>query len=189
MGLLETTPTLIVDQVTSFLSNDFAIRDSEGTPLGHIITEGGLGSRVFLGSRQLTVIDSDETAFVYLDDVVNLGLDRFELYDTAAHELATITKEFTFFSNRLSIAMATGEELQLAGDWLDWNFTIDAPDQAIAQVARSFPGIGPALLGRSRYVVAFEPTATPDQRRATFGATIAIDLIRAKKQRNSAPAG
>ena len=33
---------LVIDQVTSFLGNDFAIRDAQGQPIGEIKTEGGM---------------------------------------------------------------------------------------------------------------------------------------------------
>ncbi len=183
---LANAPRLIMDQVTSWLTNDFAIRDEAGETLGSITTQGSLGSRVFLGSRQLTVLDFDGNPYVHLDDVMNLGLDTYELYDAEGAPVATITKEFTFFRKRLRLEMATGDQLRLAGDWWDWDFAISADDLPIARVARNFPGIAQAFLGRSKYVVEFEPVVSPDHRRATIGATIAIDLIRAKARRSSA---
>lgn len=183
---LGTAPRLIVDQVTAWLTNDFAIRDEAGEEIGSILTQGGLGSRVFLGSRQLTVADLEGNVYVQVDDVMNFGLDTYELYDADGASVATITKEFTFFTKRLSVQMATGEQLHLAGDWWDRNFTISADDLPIAKVGREFPGMAQALLGHSRYVVAFEPVVSPDHRRTTIGATIAIDLIRAKERSSAA---
>jgi uncharacterized protein YxjI len=183
---LATAPRLIMDQVTSWLTNDFAILDEGGETLGSITTQGGLGSRVLLGSRQLTVLDVSGAPYVHLDDVVNFGLDTYELYDADSAPVATITKEFTFFTKRLTIEMATGDQLQLAGDWWDWDFAISAGELPIARVARDFPGIAQAFLGRSKYVIEFESIVSPDHRRATIGATLAIDLIRAKARRSSA---
>ncbi|MGL5808946.1 MAG: LURP-one-related/scramblase family protein [Nocardioides sp.] len=181
---LSNAPLVVVDQVTSFLSNNFVIANDEGWQIGEILTSGSLGSRFLLGSRQLTVMDRDG-AFVFIDDVVNLGLDTYQAYDGKGERVGTIVKRFTFFSLKLSVSDATGAALAVAGDLMSRHFEVtDSAGQSIARVARSFPGLAEMLLGRNRYAVAFARQATTDQRRLVLGCTVAIDLIRAK-QRNS----
>ena len=181
---------LVVDQVTSFMSNDFAIYDRAGQVVGQIRTEGGLGSRMLIGSRQFTVFDTDGQPVLQIYDSPNFGLDKFELADGAGQPIGRVVKQFSFFSKRLTLEVAGGQYLDLKGDWFDFSFEITGPEGVVATVSRSWPGVAGGLLGRSRFVVAFNRSATPQVRRAVLGAVVAVDLIRATATRGrSRPAG
>ncbi|MFZ2501174.1 MAG: phospholipid scramblase-related protein [Nocardioides sp.] len=188
-----TQSLLIVDQVTSFFANDFAITDDQGAPLGTIRTEDGVGSRLLMGNRELSVYNNEGELQVHLSDVPNFGLDSFELTGPSGEAIGTIYKEFTFFSKRLSVELpaapdagTTTDRLEISGDLFDYDFTATLNGQPAAQVARRWPGLGEALLGHNRYVVLFDRSLPELPRKALLGAVIALDLIRAKKRRNSA---
>jgi len=176
---LLTEPVLIVDQVTAVLSNDFEILDSEGTPTGVISTQGSLMSRMFLGSRRLTIRDADGSLQVSVDDVMTLGRDRYVLAGPDGARLATLRKELKLVKLSLTIDAGDGQ-LSADGDFFEWNFTVQRPDRPVATFRRTYAGIGRALLGHNRYVITFDPAATEDERRVTLGIAVAVDLIRAK---------
>ncbi|WP_114203142.1 LURP-one-related/scramblase family protein [Janibacter anophelis] len=125
MGILD-TDAIVLDQVRSFLSNDFGIHDLAGTQIGRIVTEGGMGSRLLMGSRQLAIVDTDGTLLVRVVDPPNLGLDRFEVQDWQGQ----VVKEFTFFKKALRIELSTGPQLRLEGSMWDREFTVTGPGRA-----------------------------------------------------------
>lgn len=184
MGLLD-QDVLVIDQVTSFMSNDFAIHDETGQVVGQIQTEGGLGSRMVMGNRRFTVVDSDGSVLLQIHDTPNIGRDKFELSDASGAAIGRLVKQFTLFGKKLSLQLP-GSEMQLAGRLFDFNFEVTADSTTIATISRSWPGLAGGLLGRSRFVVAFAPPATPEMRRGIIGAVVAVDLIRAKEERAAA---
>ena len=184
MGIL-TTDVIVMSQVTSFLSNDFGIHDLGGQPIGRIVTEGSTGSRLFLGTRQLAIVDADGSLLLRVDDVVNLGRDRFEVHDGHGRQVATLVKEFTFFTKSLRVELTTGAVLQATGSMFDREFAVDGPGGRAATVSRNWPGAAEFLLGRERYVVACAPQLPVPEKLGTIGAVIALDLIRAKERRSN----
>lgn len=183
MGIL-TTDAIVLDQVRSFLSNDFGIYDLAGAPIGRIVTEGGTGSRLLMGNRQLAIVDTDGTLLMRVVDTPNIGLDRFEVQDWQGTVVAHIVKEFTFFKKALRIELPTGAQLRLDGSMWDREFTVVGPGGLAATASRSWPGVAEAFLGRERYVLGFVPQVPAPEKLGTIGAVIALDLIRAK-ERNS----
>lgn len=183
MGILQ-TDALVFDQVRSFMSNDFGIHDLAGNPVGRIVTEGGLGSRMFLGNRQLAIVDSDETLLMRVHDVMSLGLDRYEVHDWQGNVVAQVVKEFTLFTKALRIELATGPQLRLDGSLFDHEFQVTGPGGVAASVSRHWPGVAQAFLGRERYVLGFVPQVPVPEKLGTIGAVIALDLIRAKQRNN-----
>ena len=129
MGILE-TDAIVLDQVRSFLSNDFGIHDLAGTQIGRIVTEGGMGSRLLMGSRQLAIVDTDGTLLVRVVDPPNLGLDRFEVHDGQGRVVAQVVKEFTFFTKALRIELSTGPQLRLEGSMWDRGVHRHGPGRA-----------------------------------------------------------
>ncbi|MEL4358500.1 MULTISPECIES: LURP-one-related/scramblase family protein [unclassified Luteococcus] len=186
MTLLE-HDVLIIDQVTGFFTNDFAIHDAQGIPVGIITTGGSALSRSFLGSRQLTVVESDGRPLLTVDDVPNLGRDTFALLGPDGQRFAEVVKQFTLFSKHLTVQLAD-EKLELRGSFWEREFTVAGSQGQAAQVSRSWPGIGAALLGRERYALGFAGELPHHLRAATVGAVLALDLIRAKES-SAASAG
>lgn len=184
MGIL-TTDVIVMHQVRTFLSNDFAVQDMTGAPIGRIVSEGSAGSRFFMGTRQLAVVDGDGSLLLRVDDVVNLGLDRFEVHDGHGHKVADLVKEFTFLKKSVRIELATGAVLRASGSLFDREFSVVGPGGQAASVTRHWPGVAEMVLSRESYVLAFASGLPVPEKLGTIGAAIALDLIRAKARRNS----
>ncbi|CAM3056736.1 MULTISPECIES: LURP-one-related/scramblase family protein [Dermacoccus] len=180
MALLQ-SDVLVIDQVTSFMGNDFAIMDAGGQPIGRIGTDGGALKRLALGNRELTILDTDGSLFMRIDDVMNFGRDRYVLLDPSGHQFGEVVKEFTLFSKRLTVNLPDAT-LQLSGSFFEREFEVVGPGGPVARVSRRWPGIGAAFLGKERYVLGFTPGVPGPTRAATLGAVVALDLIRAKGQ-------
>lgn len=177
---------LVVDQVTSFFANDFAIRDASGAPVGDIRTEGGALSRMVMGTRRLAVHEADGTLALRVLDVVSFGRDRFQLVDGSGAPLAEVVKEFTLFAKRLSLHCADGQVLDLRGSFFDYDFEVVGPLGVAARVSRQWPGLASGLLGRERYVIGFGDQVPATLRYAVLGGVVALDLVRAKDQGTAA---
>lgn len=177
---------LVVDQVTSFVADDFAIRDRAGAVVGDIRTQGGALSRMLMGSRELAVHEADGTLALRVLDVVSFGRDRFEVVDGAGAPLAEVVKEFTVFRKRLSLRCADGQVLDLRGSFLDHDIEVVGPLGVAARVSRQWPGLAAGLLGRERYVIGFGDRVPAALRHAVLGGVVALDLVRAKEQRTAA---
>lgn len=178
--------TLVMQQVTGFLSNDFDILDSTGQQVvGHVTTTGNGVSRFFAGSRSLDVADADGTPLLHVEDPPDLGFDRFELSTPDGAPLAEVNSHFALFSTRVSLSVAAGPLFELNGDMLGLDYTFRLGDQLAATVTRQWGGLGRGVLGHSRYVLAIDPAAPPRARLAIIGGCIVLDLIRQKKSRSS----
>lgn len=176
---------LVIDQVTSFLRNDFHIFDEQGQPVGQILTQGSGLSRAILGTRQLTVAELDGSTVMVVDDVPNFGRDTFDLLGPDGERFAEVIKHFTLFSKHLSVQTTAGQ-LELQGSFWEREFMVTGDGGEAARVTRRYPGIGAAFLGKERYVLAFSPDLPPALRAGTVGAVIALDLIRRKEQSSAA---
>lgn len=177
---------LVLDQVTSFMSNDFAIRDANGAIIADIRTEGSTLARMVIGSRKLTVHDTDGTVLLRLDDVMSLGRDRFDLLDANGNRFAEIVKQFTVFRKKFTIELAGNQQLELTGNVWEREFQVQLDGHEVARVTRTWPGLAAGILGHNRYVLQLAPGLPPAVRAAVIGAAIAIDLVRAKEQRSAA---
>ncbi|MFV0429336.1 MAG: LURP-one-related/scramblase family protein [Arachnia sp.] len=182
--MLTRSPVLVIDQVTSVFTNDFAIHGPDESVLGHIRTEGGGVGRLFFGNREFSVFDASGALMLQLHDEFNVGLDTFSVYDAGGHQLAQVIRELAFFKEQLTIAMADGALLNVAGQFLDFEYDITGGGVSVAHVSRHLPGMSGVLLGRDRYVVSFDERAPGHFRLAVLGATICIDLIRSKRRRS-----
>ena len=178
--------TLVMQQITGFMSNDFDILDGAGEQvIGHVTTSGGGVSRFFAGSRSLDVADADGTPLLHVEDPPDIGFDRFELSTPGGAPLAEVTSRFALFSTRVGISVVGGSALELNGDMLGMDFTVEVEGFVAATVARQWGGLSRGFLGHSRYVLAIDPTAPPQVRLAIIGGCIVLDLIRQKKSRSS----
>ncbi|PFG18571.1 LURP-one-related/scramblase family protein [Serinibacter salmoneus] len=181
MGILD-HDVLVVDQVTGFMSNNFAVSDMSGRQVGHIHTEGSALGRMFAGSRDFTVVD--ETGWVlHLHDTMNWWRDRMEIRDGEGIALAEVVKRLAFFRTSCTVTL-DGSALDLTGSLRGMDFTLTGPRGTLATISRQWAGISRAFLGRSRYVVSMSPDLSHRERRALLGSVIALDLIRAKENIN-----
>lgn len=179
--------TLIVDQVTNWLTTDFAIYDLEQNQVGTISTQGGLGKRMFMGNREFTITDNATGELLCsVVDVPNFGRDTFEVLAPGGGLLTKITKEITFFRTRLTVALADNTEVTVTGSFFEYEFQIAGPMGPVAAIHRSWPSLGRFLLDHDRYALSFVAGTSPEVRVASLGTVIAIDLIRAKRDNQAA---
>ncbi|MDO4898768.1 MAG: phospholipid scramblase-related protein [Rothia sp. (in: high G+C Gram-positive bacteria)] len=176
-------PQLVVQQTSSFMSNDFIIEDTFGRILARVVTTGGVGARLLKGSRTFEVVDEYGNLLLHIKDPIDFGLDRYELINPDGTLLAHVQKQFSFMKKRISIEMQ-GLRLQLTGGLFEYNFNITAGSTVAAQVSRQWSGLAAGLRGRSRYGVTFDEAAPEAVRLAMVGGLVALDLIRAKDARN-----
>lgn len=177
---------LVMQQVSSFMANDFQICDTAGVEVGRFAGTDSAGARFFKGPRQFALYDNDARVLLTLDDVPNFGFDTFELSAPDGRPLATIRSRFSLFRTRVSVEVSDGWELELSGNLMDYNFEIVAGGRPTATVSRQWAGMGKAFLGHSQYLLSFDPTTTAQGRLVVIGAVLALDLLRMKRQRNNA---
>lgn len=180
---LLTSNTLVFQQTSSMLSNDFRIEDAAGNLVGQVLTTGGVGARLFRGSRTFDLLDERGNLLLHIKDPFDMGFDRYELITPDGSLLANVRKQFSMMRKRLSIEMP-GLTLELAGSILEYDFSIRTGERVAAQVSRQWGGVVAGLRGRSRYSASFDPDAPEPVRLAIVGALIALDLMRAKDARN-----
>lgn len=174
---------LVIDQIRSFLSNDFLIHDPAGVQIGYIQTKGGLGSRLLMGNRDLTVMNIDGSRWLNVHDSITLGRDRFEVTGPDGDPVAQLVQNITIFRKKMTAHLASGGALVLGGSWLDFDFHLAAPNgDTVATVTRHWTGLAQFLLDRERYVLTMAPALTADIRQAILGTVIALDLVRAKQR-------
>ncbi|MGO4957171.1 LURP-one-related/scramblase family protein [Luteococcus sp. Sow4_B9] len=180
MAILD-NDVLVIDQVTSWLRNDFQLMDPHGTQVGQILTEHAGLARAFLGSRKLSIAEPSGEVVMVVDDVPNFGRDTFDLLDAQGQRFAEVVKQFTLFTKHLVVHTSLGD-LSLQGSFWEREFEVTGDGGVAAQVSRSYPGIGAAFLGKERYVLSFSPDLPVALRAGTLGAVIALDLIREKER-------
>lgn len=173
---------LVLQQVRSFLTNDFDILDAEGSPVATIHTEGSTLSRMFRGSRELTVLENDQPVLRITDEVNIFSRDTYTVADGSGAPLATLTRLFTFASKKIQVDLSDGVSLLCTGSLFSRSFTIARGDAVAARIERRMPGIAEALMGHDRYALSMDPTLPPIYRGAIIGTVIAIDLMSAKDQ-------
>ena len=173
---------LILQQLRNGLSPEFNILDNQEQVVGMVGgTESG-ARRFFLGPREFDVLDADGRRLAHVTDVRELWRDTYEIVRGDGSMLATVARKVAFFSRRFSIALSTGEEFMVEGNFFDREFNVVNANGggAVAQVSRARAGFAKAFLGHDRYALYYPPGTSPDRRLAILGGMIALDLMRAK---------
>lgn len=174
---------LSIQQVSGFLSNDFAIEDTQGRAVATIRTTGSAASRFVAGSRRFEVTDPSGRVLFQVHDPMTLGRDRYRVSAPDGAPLAELVQRRTFFATSVLVSVVDGTELRLEGDLIGHSYRLLAGGHPVAEVGRRWAGLGRALLGRSRYAVSLDPALPELVRYAAIGSVIALDLIRAKASR------
>ena len=191
--------SIVIQQIRNFMADDFDILDTEGHCVGKIETTGGTLSRMFMGSRRLTVSEPDGTPVFVITDSTDFALDSYEVYypdpqatssegkqqtgAEASRLLATIQQKFAFFKRRLEISIPGFAHCEVNGDVWHYDATFKINDIEVAQIFRKWSGFTNMLTGNERYVLQLKDDLPPQLRAAIIGAAIALDLM-AKKARS-----
>lgn len=189
---------IVIQQIRNFMADDFDILDTEGNCIGKIETTGGTLSRMFMGSRRLTVSEPDGTPVFVITDPTDFALDRYEVYYPnpqatdaegkqqggagASRLLATIQQKFAFFKRRLEISIPGFANCEVAGDIWHYDATFMINDVRVAQMSRKWSGFANLLSGNERYVLQLKDDLPPQLRAAIISAAIALDLMAKKAQ-------
>ena len=182
---------LILQQFRNGFSPEFNILDNREQVVGMVGgTESG-ARRFFLGPREFDVLDADGRRLAHVSDVRDFWRDTYEIVRGDGSMLATVTRKMAFFSRRFSIALSTGEEFMVEGNFFDREFNVVNANGggAVAQVSRERAGFAKAFLGHDRYALYYPPGTSPDRRLAILGSMISLDLMRAKDARSAANNG
>ena len=190
---------IVIQQIRNFMADDFDILDTEGNCVGKIETTGGTLSRMFMGSRRLTVSEPDVTPVFVITDPTDFALDSYEVYypdpqatssegkqqvgSDSSRLLATIQQKFAFFKRRLEISIPGFAHCEVDGDVWHYDATFKINDIEVAQMSRKWSGFTNMLTGNERYVLQLKDDLPPQLRAAIIGAAIALDLM-AKKARS-----
>lgn len=190
---------IVIQQIRNFMEDDFDILDTEGHCIGKIETTGSTLSRMFMGSRRLTVSEPDGTPVFVITDPTDFTLDRYEVYYPDPHAtdaegkqqggvgpsrlLATIQQKFAFFQRKLEISIPGFADCRVDGDLWHYDATFMINDIKVAQMSRKWSGFANLLSGNERYVLQLKEDLPPQLRAAIIGAAIALDLM-AKKARS-----
>ncbi|GGF29338.1 hypothetical protein GCM10010922_00410 [Microbacterium sorbitolivorans] len=174
---------LVFQQTAHFTRNDFAIFDAESQQqVAHAETGGSTVERMFTGARELYVYDGPGNPLLHVSDTMTFGRDRLAVFSPDGSTLAQIVKQWSFFKTHITIDLG-GEELQLLGSFLSFDFQIVAPYGEVASVTRKWSGFENSLFGKSTYLLQLHPGLDDVRRKAVIGSVIALDLIRAKADR------
>lgn len=184
-GGLLTHDVVVMQQITSFLANDFDILDTDGAVIGRFSGQDSVGKRFFTGPREFTLFDGDGTPLLDVHDVPNFGFDTFELTAPGGAPVATVKKKLSFIRRVIDVTAGDGTRLELRGGFWDFNYEILGGGSPVAQVSRQWAGMAHGFFGRSRYAVSLSPALGPHNRLMILGTVVALDLIRMKDERNS----
>ena len=190
--------SIVIQQIRNFMADDFDILDTEGNCIGKIETTGGTLSRMFMGSRRLTVSEPDGTPVFVITDPTDFALDRHEVYYPdpqvtdaegkqqggagAPRLLATIQQKFAFFKRKLEISIPGFANCSVDGDPWHYDATFMINDIKVAQMSRKWSGFANLLSGNERYVLQLKDDLPPQLRAAIIGAAIVLDLMAKKAQ-------
>ncbi|MFR9480710.1 LURP-one-related/scramblase family protein [Corynebacterium amycolatum] len=190
--------SIVIQQIRNFMADDFDILDTEGHCIGKIETTGSTLSRMFMGSRRLTVSEPDGTPVFVITDPTDFALDRYEVYYPDPHAtapesqqqdgaessrlLATIQQKFAFFKRRLEISIPGFANCEVDGDVWHYDATFKINDIEVAQMSRKWSGFTNFLSGNERYMLQLKNDLPPQLRAAIIGAAIALDLMAKKAQ-------
>ena len=187
---LFTLDELIITQTKSFLQDQFMITDIDGTPVGTILQSTSLKDMVFKSSRSLEVALTDAEGnplqtVMTISDPPNFLQDTYEVHLPGIEEpMAVITKRFSMLKTKLELTMKGFPDVEIHGDFWDWNLSITSGDRLLADVSNEWSGVGNYLKGKNTYQLRITPGLDEQHHAAIIGAVMSMDMLRTK-QKNS----
>ena len=153
---LFTLDELVISQTKSFLNDQFMIADINGTPVGTILQSTSLKDMVFKSSRSLEVAltDAEGTPLqtvMTISDPPNFLRDTYEVHLPGIEQpMAVITKRFSLLKTKLDLTMEGFADVEIHGDFWDWNLSITSGDRLLADVSNEWTGMGNFFMGKTR---------------------------------------
>ena len=187
---LFTLDELVITQTKSFLNDQFMITDLDGTPVGTILQSTSLKDMVFKSSRSLEVALTDAEGnplqtVMTISDPPNFLRDTYEVHLPGIEQpMAVITKRFSMLKTKLDLTMEGFADVEIHGDFWDWNLSITSEDRLLADVSNEWTGMGNFFMGKNTYRLRITPGLSEQQHAAILGAVMSMDMLRTK-QKNS----
>ncbi len=175
-----------MDQLEGWSRADFDILNTNGVVVGRIQGTDSAGARFWRGPRNFDILDGDGTLLGQVVDVYNWGRDTYEVH-SGASLVARVVRRFSWFSRRITVELASGEELLIEGNFSDREFTVvnAATMMHLARGTREHVGFTRALFGQDQYVLSFDSRCAAEDRLALLGAMLALELMRRKDSRST----
>ena len=181
---------LIVNQKAKLieLTNEYAIRDEEGTQVGAIRQEGQSKLRKlarlvtsvdqFL-THKLAVYEADGTKLLELVRPRKFLKSSFDVTDGGGTPVGTIVQENVFGKKRFAMKGQAGEDLGSinAQNWRAWNFQIqDTAGMEVGRITKKWSGLGKELFtSADNYVIEIDDAARGPLRLMALASASAID--------------
>ena len=187
---LFTLDELVITQTKSFLNDQFMITDLDGTPVGTILQSTSLKDMVLKSSRSLEVAITDAEGnplqtVMTISDPPNFLRDTYEVHLPGIEQpMAVITKRFSMLKTKLELTMKGFPDVEIRGDFWDWNLSITSEDRLLADVSNEWTGMGNFFMGKNTYRLRITPGLSEQQHAAIIGAVMSMDMLRTK-QKNS----
>ena len=187
---LFTLDELVITQTKSFLNDQFMITDLDGTPVGTILQSTSLKDMVFKSSRTLEVAITDAEGnplqtVMTISDPPNFLRDTYEVHLPGIEQpMAVITKRFSMLKTKLDLTMEGFPDVEIHGDFWDWNLSITSEDRLLADVSNEWTGMGNFFMGKNTYRLRITPGLNEQHHAAIIGAVMSMDMLRTK-QKNS----
>ena len=185
---LFTLDELVISQTKSFLNDQFMIADINGTPVGTILQSTSLKDMVFKSSRSLEVAltDAEGTPLqtvMTISDPPNFLRDTYEVHLPGIEQpMAVITKRFSLLKTKLDLTMEGFADVEIHGDFWDWNLSITSGDRLLADVSNEWTGMGNFFMGKNTYRLRITPGLNEQQHAAIIGAVMSMDMLRTKEK-------
>ena len=185
---LFTLDELVITQTKSFLNDQFMITDINGTPVGTILQSTSLKDMVFKSSRSLEVALTDAEGnplqtVMTISDPPNFLRDTYEVHLPGIEQpMAVITKRFSMLKTKLDLTMEGFPDVEIHGDFWDWNLSITSEDRLLADVSNEWTGMGNYFMGKNTYRLRITPRLSEQQHAAILGAVMSMDMLRTKEK-------
>lgn len=185
---LFTLDELVITQTKSFLNDQFMITDIDGTPVGTILQSTSLKDMVFKSSRSLEVALTDAEGnplqtVMTISDPPNFLRDTYEVHLPGIEQpMAVITKRFSMLKTKLELTMKGFPDVEIRGDFWDWNLSITSHGRQLANVTNEWTGVGNYFMGKNTYCLAITPGLNEQHHAAIIGAVMSMDMLRTKEK-------
>ena len=185
---LFTLDELVITQTKSFLNDQFMITDLDGTPVGTILQSTSLKDMVLKSSRSLEVAITDAEGnplqtVMTISDPPNFLRDTYEVHLPGIEQpMAVITKRFSMLKTKLELTMKGFPDVEIHGDFWDWNLSITSRGRRLANVTNEWTGVGNYFMGKNTYRLAITPGLKEQQHAAILGAVMSMDMLRTKEK-------
>lgn len=177
------------------LTNEYLIRDPQGTEVGVIRQEGQTTLKKvarFVSSldqfmtHTLAVYDGSGSKVLELTRPRKIVKSSVIVRDGTGTEVGSIRQQNVFGKIRFGLHDASGNEIgQIrAENWVAWNFTLhDTADRQIGRITKTWEGFAKTLFTTAdNYLLDIDPTVTGPLRTLAFASAVGVDT--ALKQDN-----